>query len=152
MTQTADISHPRTGIWRHEQRSHSNRSEDGHKEGGMDSHSPRLNQATANSEYSPYEQQRPTLSPWDRALLKETNQSFGGKLITLQPFCLRKTCESLSQEKTLLLWVCFLALWTSFCITLQSITEFLIPTTQYLTKVSHYSEGHMGVSLDHGIP
>ena len=30
--------------------------------------------------------------------------------------------------------------------------RFLIPTTQYLTEVSHYSEGDTGVSLDHGIP
>ena len=108
--------------------------------------------AIAASEHPTCCQYRPTLSPWDRFLLKETNQPFGGKSITLQPFRLRKTCESLSQEKTLLLWVCFLALWTSFCITIQSITEFLIPTTQYLTKVSHYSEGDMGVSLDRGIP
>lgn len=63
MTQTADISHPRTGTWRQEQRSHSNGSEDGCRGGGIDSHLPRLNQATADSEYSTYEQQRPTPSP-----------------------------------------------------------------------------------------
>ena len=80
-----------------------------------------------------------------RSLLKETNQPFGGKSMTLQPFRLRKTCESLSQEKTLLRWECFLALWISFRITIQSVTEFLIPTTQYLPKVSHYGEGYGSV-------
>lgn len=63
MTQAADLSHPRTGIWRRERRSHSNRSEEGHRAGGMHSHSPRLNQAAANSEYAAYEQQRPTRNP-----------------------------------------------------------------------------------------
>ena len=82
MTQTADISHPRTGIWRHEQRSHTNRSEDGHKEEGVDSHSPRLNQATDNSEYSPYEQQRPTLSPQYSTIPQADQLALDDKLTT----------------------------------------------------------------------
>ena len=98
--------------------------------------------AIAASECPTCCQHKPTLSPWDRSLLKETNQPFGGKSMTLQPFHLRKTCESLSQEKTLLWWECFLALWISFRITIQSVTEFLIPTTQYLPKVSHDGEGY----------
>lgn len=65
MTQTAEISHPRTGMMGtiNGEATVTEMKMEVEKRHGLDSHLPRPNQDTAHSEHPTYEQQRSTLSP-----------------------------------------------------------------------------------------